>query len=736
MVESPIFEPGFQVANPGIRTYAAVGIDDQSAYMRFDITQHGFHAMIRSPHHSTIFIDPHSQGDTEHYLVYYKSDFTPFNKEMSCKVQSIGNQRYSQEEGPNQAHQTFGDCSLRTYRIAIAATGEYTAFHGGTVANASAAIVTTMNRVNGVYEQEMAIRMNIVANNNDIVYDDASNDPYTNGNPGAMIDECQTNCDNVIGSANYDIGHVFGTNSGGVAGLGVVCNNSFKGRGVTGSAAPIGDPFDIDYVCHEIGHQFGANHTQNNDCNRNNSTAYEPGSASTIMGYAGICSPDVQSNSDDYFHAVSLQEISDFITAPSHTCPVQTTLTNASPTITQAGGNVSIPASTPFALTCTATDPDNDALTYCWEQYENDVATMPPVATSTAGPNFRTFDPSTSPTRFFPNLADLSSGTPTTWEVLPSVARTMTFRVTVRDNAPGGGCTDDAIISFDVDDNSGPFVLTYPSATGIAWPGSSNQNVTWNVAGTDLSPVNCSQVDLFLSTDGGLTYPIVVATNIPNTGSASIIVPNTPTTTARIMARAAGNIFFDISDNDFTITAPVSDYNLALTPTTQAVCPPADAVFTVNVGSTGGFTDPVTLSASNLPPGTSATFSPNPVTPGNPSTLTISNTSAAPNGTYLFAVSGQSTTGQKTINGEVNVANAVPATVVFSAPSNGATGISTTDTLTWNAVPGSTYEIDIATDANFNSIVQNATGLITNSYPLNPALSTATTYFWRVPHSR
>ena len=280
-------------------------------------------------------------------------------------------------------------CELREYRLAIAATGEYTTFHGGTVAAAQAAQVTTMNRVNGVYERDFGVRMIFVANNNNsIIYTNAATDPYSDGNTGAMIGEVQADIDATIGSGNYDVGHVFGTNSGGLAGLGVICTNGQKARGVTGSGAPIGDPFDIDYVAHELGHQFGANHTQNNNCNRNTATAMEPGSASSIMGYAGICAPNVQSNSDDHFHAVSMIEISNRLLATS--CPVTASLTNNAPTITGTPGNVTIPGNTPFALTCIATDPDtNNVLTYCWEQMDNTPATMPPVSTSTDGPNFR-----------------------------------------------------------------------------------------------------------------------------------------------------------------------------------------------------------------------------------------------------------------------------------------------------------------------------------------------------------
>jgi hypothetical protein len=255
-----------------------------------------------------------------------------------------------------------------------------------------AAIVTTLNRVNGVFEKDAAVRMILIANNNLIVYTNAGTDPYSNGDPGLMIGENQANIDAVIGNANYDIGHVFGTNSGGLAGLGVTCLTGAKALGVTGSGAPIGDPFDIDYVAHEIGHQFNANHTQYNDCNRNNSTSVEPGSASTIMGYAGICAPDMQSNSNDYFSTASLYEMRPFVV--TNGCDVEVVLTNSAPTVAPLS-NYSIPASTPFFLTASATDP-NGSLTYCWEQidiFTGTLRTMPPAATNIDGPMFRSLTP-------------------------------------------------------------------------------------------------------------------------------------------------------------------------------------------------------------------------------------------------------------------------------------------------------------------------------------------------------
>lgn len=570
---------------PEIITLDCYATDGSGAFGKWDITPKGLHAMIFVPGESTIFIDPIIDGNNSLHIIYRKKDFTT-SKLRACDVVEPLKQLNS--TGPS-VKSMFGTCDLRTYRLAVAATGEYTTFHGGTVALAQAAQATTMNRVNGVYEKDIAITMVIVPTNSSIIYTNAATDPYTNGTPGTMINQNQTTCDNLIGSANYDVGHVFGTNSGGLAGLGVVCTGSQKARGVTGSGAPIGDPFDIDYVAHELGHQFGGNHTQNNNCNSVSAARREPGSASTIMGYAGICAPNVQNNSDDYFHGYNLGEISAEILSTGHQCEVITALNNTPPTISGTNGNISVPKSTPFVLTATATDPDGDVLSYLWEQMDNEASTQPPVATATGGPNFRSFDPTTSPSRYFPSLASLASNGPFTWEVLPSVARTMDFRLTVRDNHAIGSCNDFTDVTVSTVAAAGPFVVSYPTATGITWGSGSTQTVTWDVANTTASPINCANVSIRLSLDGGVSYPIILVASTPNDGSQVVNVPNASSTTARIMVLSSAETFFDISNNNFAITC------------TNPVIPTFSPAATVCQGSG---TDPLPLTSTNSISGT------------------------------------------------------------------------------------------------------------------------------------
>lgn len=554
VAESPIMEPALAAQFPEIKTYLGQGLDDPTATVRFDQTPAGFHAMILSEA-GTIFIDPYSQADTTHYMSYFKSDYPlPAGKTI---VEQVIDKTLPQQTA-QRSNATSG-ASLRTYRLAVAATGEYTQFFGGTVNAAMAAIVTTVNRVDGVYEREVAVRLVLVNNNSQLIYTNPATDPYTNNNPGALLSQNQANIDSVIGSANYDIGHVFSTGGGGLAGLGVVCSGSFKAQGETGSSSPTGDAYDIDYVAHEIGHQFGANHTfngTNGSCgggNRNSATAYEPGSGSTIMAYAGICTgDDLQSNSDDYFHGISFDEIVAFTNfGGGNTCGTLTSTGNSAPSV-EAGASYTIPSRTPFTLTGSASDPNGDALTYHWEEF--DLGNASTANNSSNPPFFRSFSPTSSPSRTFPKLSDILNNTMTIGEILPSVSRTMNFRLTARDNRSGGGGVANDSTTVAVVGSAGPFGVSAPN-TAVTWTGGSEQTVTWSVANTTQAPISCPNVTILLSTDGGLSFPTTVLASTPNDGTQSVVVPNIATTTARLKVICANNIFFDISNANFTINA-------------------------------------------------------------------------------------------------------------------------------------------------------------------------------------
>ncbi len=572
--EAPTFEAELQAKHPNIRSYAAQGIDDPSAVARFSVSDMGTNVMISSANYSTIYIDPYTTSND--YYISYNLDQLPATGGFECLVDGPMGPDLSLESMEDvDQNRNANDGKLRTFRLALACTGEYAAFHinnQGVSPTATdevkkAAVLSAMNvsltRINGIYEREVAVSMVLVADNEDIIFLNAATDPYNNIDGYAMLAQNQSTVDNLIGTDNYDIGHVFSTGGGGIAGLRVPCVPGQKARGVTGLGAPIGDSFNIDFVAHEMGHQFGANHTFNNACggNRNNGTAMEPGSGSTIMSYAGICAPNVQNFSHDYFHASSLQEIWSNLKFGNSQCAVQTETNNTAP-IANAGANYTIPKSTPFMLKGIGTDTDADALSHTWEQMNPQVAPMPPRNTSVQGPLFRTLNPEASSVRYMPMITTVLSGqTQNTWEVVPSVARVMNFRYTVRDNAAGGGSTSSDNMKVTVDGNSGPFKIT-SHITSSTWTTQTTETVTWDVAGTDVAPVNSANVDILFSTDNGATYTVTIATNVPNTGSAVINVPNLNTYLGRMMIKGSDNIFFDLNDARIVIqgTVGVEDF--------------------------------------------------------------------------------------------------------------------------------------------------------------------------------
>ena len=585
--EAPVMAPELARQFPSIKTYAGVGLDDASASLRLDLTPLGFHAQVLAGGGNSYYIDPVSRTDARHYLAFYRS---AMNRAAAGAAPTCGVAPTAAELKKVAAKVAAGRPSataatgsqLRTFRLALANTAEYALFYGNTAASVMAAKATTVNRVVGVYEKELAVRLVLVPTNNLINFLSGTGPqpkrPYRNDDGAAMLSQNQFTVDSLIGNANYDIGHVVSTGGGGIAGLGVVCDPTViymgeaygKANGVTGSPSPAGDAFDIDYVAHEMGHQFAGNHPFNGNggsCaggNRNPTTAWEPGSGSTIMGYAGICGAanDLQPNSDPTFHTGNYEEMQAFISSLS--CPALTATGNTAPVVMAPASGKTLPIGTPFKLTASATDAENDALTYSWEELDLGPSGSPTTAQA-AGQNvplFRSFNPTASPTRYFPRLSNLLANKTVIGERLPTVTRSLKFRCTARDEHSGpagviGGVDYSSLVSLSVTATAGPFVVTAPN-TAVTWTGGAAQVVTWNIAGTTNAPVSCSRVNIRLSLDGGLTYPTVLAANVANNGSAVVIAPS-PTaaiSTARLLVEAADNYFFDISNANFTVTAP------------------------------------------------------------------------------------------------------------------------------------------------------------------------------------
>jgi hypothetical protein len=597
--EYSIMEPGLAAQYPDFKTYKGTSLDSPQSEVRIDVTTLGFRAQVLSSEGS-YWIDPVTMGDTTMYTSYHKRDLMG-NPNWQCYFDHEPANHVTPEEQNPFIDRAATGTVRRDFRIAVAATGEYTAFFGGTVAQGLAGVVACVNRVTGVYEKDFAVRLILVANNSSIIYTNAATDPYTNIASSGQLTTNQTNIDTVIGSANYDIGHLVCTdNGGGIAQLAVACTAS-KARGATGLASPTGDAFWIDYVAHELGHQFGGNHTFNSGvcaANRNAATSVEPGSGSTIMAYAGICGgDDLQANSDPYFHSRSIDEITAHVN--SRTCDVEVPIANAIPTA-NAGSAFTIPIGTPYTLTGSGSDGDGDALTYCWEQ-----RIAGSVAQTAVSGNFpdvgnnpyqRSINPATVTTRQFPRNSNLLVNTLLKGETLPATTRAIPYRLTVRDGKGGQNFADVSITSTTA---AGPFTVTAPN-TAVSLPGLSTQTVTWNVAGTTANGVNTANVAIELSTNGGVSFATTILASTANDGSETITVPNIATTQGRVRVRAIGNIFFDISNVNFTITAAAAPSNpTSPVASPSAICaggtsslsvavPPAGQVIDWYTGSCGG----------------------------------------------------------------------------------------------------------------------------------------------------
>jgi len=722
---------------PDIRTFYGIAVSNPLKSVRIDYTIQGFRAVVNSPEDGKIFIDHYQRNDKNTRIVYYKNDYINAPS-WGCGVTD----EHINLERPTSGGTRIGDCQLRSYRLAQATTGEYSTFHGGTTTSVMSAVVNVINRINQVYEAEVAVRLILVANTDQIFYLNAGTDPYAN--TSGDLNANQTTCTNVIGSANYDIGHLFGTGGGGVAQLGSVCSSSGKARGLTGSGNPVGDPFTIDYVAHEMGHQFAGNHTFAGwigSCsgNRNSNASMEPGSGTTIMSYAGICddgsiNQNVQNNSDAYFHAKSLDEIKTFISGTGNSCAqIISSFVNSAPIVTSQT-NYSIPVSTPFVLSLSATDPNSNPLTYAWDQM-NAVGTTnfttPPASSNSGGPMSRSIAAATSPSRYFPPLANVIANTPNTWNVLPSVARSMSFRGIVRDFTGVAGCNSEITLTVStVNAASGAFSVTSFN-TASTWYEGESKTITWAVANTNVAPVSAANVDILLSYDGGNTFPVVLTSATTNDGSHEITVPAGTTSQARVMVRGSGHIFYDINDANITINNGFPNFELEISPSVQNICLGESKQFIVNVQSILGFNNAVNLSLSGLPNGMTSNFTTNPLMPGNVTTLTITNNNAA-TGTSNFTTNGISGALSKNITASIQVFPSLVASPNLLLPTNNATDVTMPVNLSWSTVTeAQSYDIEISLTNTFNTAIVN-TNVPTNTYQPVNGINGSTEYFWRV----
>lgn len=756
---SPIMAPELAAKYPQIKTYAGNATDGSGARVRMGIGALGFYAFVFEADGSAYTVRPFTTEDNATTFMVYDQSELPATAFLPNGVMTCGQhdddfeQQMEQQAAAVKKEVVSRSATVRVkkYRIAIAAKAEYSNFISSTNDKAKilSEMVKALNFIVAIQERDLDVRLEMVANNDTLIFTDPDTDPFT----GTLVSDWMNQNGNAInsriGSGSYDMGHIFGkyvTGSAvGVANPGSTCDFFNKAKGSSSAPSPNAEYFYL-VAAHEMCHQLNGRHTWSN-CTAdltgqlNPPTAFEPGSGSTIMGYPGSCTTnDVQGNNDKYYHASSIAEVGLFIrSGGGSTCGSYIETTNNPPevSIPIATGLV-IPKSTPFELTGEATDPDGDAMTYCWEQMDLGPTSTYGTPTGNA-PSFRSYPPVTSPTRVFPRITTVLNNSANKGEVLPTYSRDLNFRLTVRDNKVNGGGVGSANIKITANENAGPFRITPTTSTAVSWRIGEYQDVTWDVANTDKAPINCKTVDILLSTDGGSTnnFPIVLASGVPNTGKACIKVPNNPTSIGRIKVRAVNNIFFHVSRFPVSISnATTPSFSICTPNSVDLACYPAEYTAPVNTSSLGNFSTPIDLSVLNLPAGVSASFEPNPVKPGETATMRLSfDVNAITEGTSTLRIrAAAGALVDSTITTLTFISNNFAA-LALQNPANGATNVSQSPNLSWTTVPdANSYEVQVADSPTFepSSIKTGSAGLSNGLYKVPVALEKARRFFWRV----
>ena len=752
VVESPVMMEKLAARYPQIKAYKAVALEDERITARFDIAPNTFHATIRTPE-GKVYIDP-IEENTTYYRSFHLKDArldASLRSSMQCGTNDKDmivamDHMEAIEQSSNLEKSGSATLDLRTYRLAISCTGEYGQAKGGTVENVLATFVTSTNRLNDIFEVDLGIRFLLIDDIEKIIFLDGLSDPFPNPRGGAQILGQNTQIVNDrVGSNNYDIGHAFTLrcdDTGGIALLATICGQN-KGSATTCHASSNVSFVAVSIFAHEVGHQFAATHSwqscPGSQDNRTDLTAYEPGSGSTVMSYAGVCaSENIEPTNDAYFHVASLEQATRFSReGGANACPVIIPVGNEEPTISLPyESGFQIPISTPFELEAEGADTDNNNLTYCWEQFDKIFPQTNLGSPTGNAPLFRSFEPRASSRRVFPRMSIIANNNSDVEEQLPSYGRDMTFRCTVRDNDNEAGAVAWAEVAFKVDETAGPFRVTLPNAETNEWEVGQYHEVTWNVANTDNARVNCKRVNILLSTDGGFTYPYTLAEGEPNDGSALVSLPNIETNRARIKVAAANNIFFDISNQDFRIIPPSEPtFTLRTDPVFQEVCLPAVIEVNIETEAFLGFSDTIQLSVENLPEGITASFSNASVPAGENSTLTLSLEDKGVNELISFALTAttDSLSVERTIDLEVFTNDF--SDLALTAPVNNTKGIVGITDFSWTPLfNADTYEFQLANSPIFDetSLVIEQTGIRDTTFRPEVFLDENTIYYWRI----
>ena len=744
------FAPGLASRYPNIKTFVITSKSNPLISGRLDLSVHGIHAVLQHPG-GEIYLDPLILGDKQKYLVYHTKDYR-VDPELKALYDSHDhpfaqtpmdflNQQPVRSPFSRNAEESVVD--LHKYRLAVSATAEYTQKHDGTIEGALAAINTALNRINFVLESEVAITLELIENNDSLIFTDPATDPFTNGNASTMALENSNFLTAKLGLANFDVGHVFGTNCNTVVGVsggvGIVCG-SLKGYGSSCEVAT-NDRFYIDVICHELGHQFGAQHTWNNcpsapDDQFSGQTAFEPGSGSTIMSYAGACGDqNIQSVADPYYHSNSIEAIKLFLSSDGKQCGESENTGNHDPTVEiNLEDGFYVPINTPFKLTANAQDIDGDVLTYSWEQFDPGVgpASLSPIEDPRGdAPIFRSLPPSPSPVRYFPALEKVLSNSYDNTEVLPTYDRKLTFRATVRDQVqPAGGVSWDQV-SFRATTQSGPFTVIDSSLQDTLTAGDYIE-VKWDVAGTNLLPVNCQTVNILLSLDGGQTFEDTLISNTANDGGEFVLIPDVQSGQARILLEAADNVFFNVNKDTLVIQRSTqSGLAVDLVPHEQSTCLPSVIELDIRSFPLGAFADSFDIQAVDLPAGASL-LPLGKLAPGDPADVRIDLAGVAEPGTYQIdfqVISSVDTLFRSVL---VTAISSDFSDLQLLEPSMGENAVNTRPTFSWQGSQNaSRYNLQVDVTPAFTSPQEIMTTNITAAV-VESGLDENTLYYWRV----
>jgi subtilisin-like proprotein convertase family protein len=747
VVESPVMEAGLAAKYPSIKSYKGVSLQNKSNWMRFATSNTGFHAAIFTLEGEK-YIDPYSSEHKEDYIVYNVKDHQP---DTYKNIPVCGVNESSRPAGGHfmPASRNAEEVELRVYKTAVACTGEW-GVRRGTVEKCLADINVMMNRMNVIYEREMAMRFVLIDENDKLIFLNGATDPYDNSDEGKKLVGINTGKLNaIIPSSSYDIGHVLSVcfDIGGVAQLGSACQSN-KGNGVTCSNNNDLSGVVTRVMAHEVGHQLNASHTWNK-CDsaadqRAPGTAYEPGSGNTIMSYAGSCGTDnVVTDNDDYFHVGSLDQMYSKTRqgGNAYACADKIASGNHFPAIAVPAKTYTIPVSTPFELIGTATDEDGDAMTYCWEQYDAGELIALGTYTGTA-PLFRSWKPSlTGDVRFFPRREDIISGNlASKTEVLPTGTREMNFRFTVRDNHAGAGGVIWEDYKINSSTQAGPFKITYPEID-VRFQIGQAVNVTWNVANTDKAPVNCQAVNIYGSFNGAMRNDdpnlVPLALNVPNDGSQIVYIPNKISSFFRVVIKAADNIFLTSSRIPSRIEQPtVPGIFFDSQQSIVSICQPDEGVISFSTAGLAGYSGPVQFElVSGLPAGTTAAFTATTVNAGEGVTLRINTDAVDGNQSGQLVVRAFAPgvdTMERMIN--VSVTGGKLDQLQTLQPANGASGVASLPKFNWERKRDAlSYEIQVATNPHFDPTTIVSTKELTDStFTSSAILGKATIYYWRV----